>query len=184
MINWVRINVITVVSFFVFFLVNQTVFATFFISENISWIFLPAGLRLFFILVYRHQALVGLFLGSLLAAVHLTQETLSPFTLLLALASTLNPLLALYAVERWTPHFNLTLEKLDLEAIISLAIHQAFFGTTLHHLIFLGFGKTLQENFLNELLSMFFGDLFGIVIMMGLLTLALKLMLVSYKNTR
>ena len=184
MVNWVKINVITVVSFFVFFLVNQSVFEIFSVSENISWIFLPAGLRLFFILVYRHQALVGLFLGSLLAAVYLNHEPLSPFTLLLALASTLNPLIALYALEKWSSQFNLRLENLCLEAIISLAILQAFFSTNLHHLIFLAFEKTLQENFLGELLSMFFGDLFGIVIMMGLLTLALRLMLKFYKPTR
>ena len=95
MINWVKINVIILVSFFVFFLINQSVFEIFSVRENINWIFLPAGLRLFFILVYRHMALVGLFVGSLLASVYLTQETLSPFTLCLALASTLNPLFAL-----------------------------------------------------------------------------------------
>ena len=184
MINWVWINVITLVSFFVFFLINQSVFENFSVSENINWVFLPAGLRLFFILVYRQRVLVGLFLGSLLAAVHLTQETLSPFTLCLALASTLNPLIALYAIEKWTTYFNLTLQNLTLEAIMSLAIIQAFFCTTLHHLIFLGFGKTLHENFLGELLTMFFGDLFGIFIMMGLLTLGFKLILKSYKPTR
>ena len=127
MINWVKINVITLVSFFVFFLINQSVFEIFYVSENINWIFLPAGLRLFFILVYRHRVLVGLFLGSLLASVYLTQETLSPFTLCLALASTLNPLIALYAMEKLTTYFNLTLQNLTLEAIISLAILQAFF---------------------------------------------------------
>ena len=184
MINWVKINVITLVSFFVFSLINQSVFEIFSVSENINWIFLPAGLRLFFILVYRHRVLVGLFLGSLLASVYLTQETLSPFTLCLALASTLNPLIALYAMEKLTTYFNLTLQNLTLEAIISLAILQAFFSTTLHHLIFLGFGKTLHENFLGELLTMFFGDLFGILFMLGLLTLGFKLILKSYKPTR
>jgi len=184
MINWVKINVITLVSFFVFFLINQSVFEIFSVSENINWIFLPAGLRLFFILVYRHRVLVGLFLGSLLASVYLTQETLSPFTLCLALASTLNPLIALYAMEKLTTYFNLILQNLTLEAIISLAILQAFFSTTLHHLIFLGFGKTLHENFLGELLTMFFGDLFGILFMLGLLTLGFKLILKSYKPTR
>jgi len=184
MINWVKINVITLVSFFVFFLINQSVFEIFSVSENINWIFLPAGLRLFFILVYRHRVLVGLFLGSLLALVYLTQETLSPFTLCLALASTLNPLIALYAMEKLTTYFNLILQNLTLEAIISLAILQAFFSTTLHHLIFLGFGKTLHENFLGELLTMFFGDLFGILFMLGLLTLGFKLILKSYKPTR
>ena len=184
MIRWLQINVVALVSFFVFFLINQSVFEIFSVSENINWIFLPAGLRLFFILVYRHRVLVGLFLGSLLASVYLTQETLSPFTLCLALASTINPLIALYAMERWTPHFNLTLQNLDLEAIMSLAIIQAFFSTTLHHLIFLGFGKTLHENFLGELLTMFFGDLFGILFMLGLLTLGFKLILKSYKPTR
>ena len=184
MINWVWINVITLLSFFVFFLINQRVFEIFSVSENINWIFLPAGLRLFFILVYRHRVLVGLFLGSLLASVYLTQETLSPFTLCLALASTLNPLIALYAMEKLTTYFNLILQNLTLEAIISLAILQAFFSTTLHHLIFLGFGKTLHENFLGELLTMFFGDLFGILFMLGLLTLGFKLILKSYKPTR
>ena len=184
MINWVWINVITLMSFFVFCLINQTVFTPFSVSENISWIFLPAGLRLFFILVYRHRALVGLFLGSLLASVYLNHESLSKFTLFMALASTLNPLIALYVMERSTSHFNLKLENLGLQSLVSLAIIQAFFCTTFHHLIFLGFGKTLQENFLGELLTMFFGDLFGIFIMMGLLTLSLKLILKSYKTTR
>jgi len=181
MIRWLQINVVAMVSFFVFFLINQSVFEIFSVSENISWIFLPAGLRLFFILVYRHRALVGLFLGSLLTSVYLNHEPLSPFTLLLALASTLNPLIALYAVEKWSSQFSLTLENLCLEAIISLAILQAFFCTTLHHLIFLSFSKTLQENFLGELLTMFFGDLFGIIIMMVFLILGLKLILKSYK---
>ena len=181
MIRWLQINVVAMVSFFVFFLINQSMFEIFSVSENISWIFLPAGLRLFFILVYRHQALVGLFLGSLLASVYLNQEPLSPFTLLLALASTLNPLIALYAVEKWSSQFSLTLGNLELGAIISLAILQAFFCTTLHHLIFLSFSKTLQENFLGELLTMFFGDLFGIIIMMVFLILGLKLILKSYK---
>ena len=181
MIRWLQINVVAMVSFFVFFLINQSVFTIFSVSENISWIFLPAGLRLFFILVYRHRALVGLFLGSLLASVYLNHEPLSPFTLLLALASTLNPLIALYAVEKWSSQFSLTLGNLELGAIISLAILQAFFCTTLHHLIFLSFSKTLQENFLGELLTMFFGDLFGIIIMMVFLILGLKLILKSYK---
>ena len=184
MIRWLQINVVAMVSFFVFFLINQSMFEILSISENISWIFLPAGLRLFFILVYRHRALVGLFLGSLLASVYSNQEPLSPFTLLLALASTLNPLIALYAVEKWSSQFSLRLENLCLEAIISLAIIQAFFCTTLHHLIFLGFEKTLQENFLGDILAMFFGDLFGILFMMGLLTLGLKLILKSFKPTR
>ena len=181
MINWVWINVITLVSFFVFFLINQSVFEIFSVRENINWIFLPAGLRLFFILIYRHMALVGLFVGSLLASVYLNHEPLSPFTLLLALASTLNPLIALYAVEKWSSQFSLTLGNLELGAIISLAILQAFFSTTLQHLIFLSFSKTLQENFLGELLTMFFGDLFGIIIMMVFLILGLKLILKSYK---
>ena len=55
MVNWVRINVISLVSFFVFFLVNQSVFESFSVSENISWIFLPAGLRLFFIVRQTYQ---------------------------------------------------------------------------------------------------------------------------------
>mgnify|MGYP001080246659 CR=1 FL=1 len=181
MIRWLQINVVAMVSFFVFFLINQSMFEIFSVSENISWIFLPAGLRLFFILIYRHMALVGLFVGSLLASVYLNHEPLSPFTLLLALASTLNPLIALYAVEKWSSQFSLTLGNLELGAIISLAILQAFFCTTLHHLIFLSFSKTLQENFLGELLTMFFGDLFGIIIMMVFLILGLKLILKSYK---
>ncbi len=184
MIRWLQINVVALVSFFVFYLINHSVFEIFSISENISWIFLPAGLRLFFILVYRHHALVGLFLGSLLASVYLNHEHLSYFTLLLALASTLNPLIALYTLEKWTTYFNLTLQSLTLEAIMSLAIIQAFFCTTLHHLIFLAFEKTLHENLLGELLTMFFGDLFGIFIMMGLLTLGFKLILKSYKPTQ
>lgn len=183
MANWLQINTVALVSFFMFFLINQSMFEIFSINANVSWIFLPAGLRLFFIIVYRHRALVGLFLGSLLASLYVSNDALSSFTICLALASSLNPLIALYFMERWSQHFNLTLKNLGLEAIMSLAILQAFLSTILHHLIFLGFGKIYQENFLGELLAMFFGDLFGIVIMMVLLTFSLKLILKDYEST-
>ena len=175
--KWLKINTLTLVSFYVFFLINQKLFATFFINSNISWIFLPAGLRLFVVLIYRHQGLVGLFLGSLIASIYLNHEPLSLFTLTLALASTANPLIALYVLEKWIPHLKIGLENLMLKHILSLAIIQAFFCSILHHLIFLYFDKTLTENLLSEMLAMFFGDLIGIILIMFVLTLIFKAIL-------
>ena len=181
MMKWLQINALILVSFYVFFLINQKLFAAFSINSNISWIFLPAGLRLFIVLVYRHQGLVGLFLGSLIASVYLNHEPLSLFTLTLALASTANPLIALFVLEKSTPHLKIGLENLTLQHILSLAIIQAFFCSTLHHLIFIYFDKTLQENLLPELLAMFCGDLIGIFLMMLALTLIFKVILRSYR---
>lgn len=176
------LNSLIAISFVLFFMLNQWAFQAFHVTESISWIFLPAGLRLFFVLVYRWSALPGIFLGSFVAALINTPNESYVFDASLALASTLNPLIALLIVERTSQYLTLSLENINLRVIMSLAIVQAFFCTTLHHLIFIAFDKSIQAYLLHDLISMFVGDLIGITLMMIGLTLLFKLVLLRYKN--
>lgn len=176
------LNSLVVIAFVLFFMLNQWAFQAFHVTETISWVFLPTGLRLFFVLVYRFSALPGIFLGSFVAALINTPNESYVFVASLALVSTLNPLIALLIVERTSQYLTLSLENINLRVIMSLAIVQAFFCTTLHHLIFIYFDKIPQPELFYDLISMFVGDLIGITLMMIGLTLFFKLVLLRYKN--
>ncbi len=182
MARFIRLNSLISISFVLFFILNQWAFQAFHVTETISWIFLPAGLRLFFVLVYRWSALPGIFLGSFVAALINTPDESYVFDASLALASTFNPLIALLIVERTSKYLTLSLENINLRVIMSLAIVQAFFCTTLHHLIFIAFGKSSQAYLLYDLISMFMGDLIGITLMMIGLTFFFKLVLLRYQQ--
>jgi hypothetical protein len=179
--RFVALNSLIAITFVLFFMLNQWAFQAFHVTETISWVFLPAGLRLFFVIVYRWSALPGIFLGSFAAALINTPNESYVFDACLALASTLNPLIALLIVERTSKHLTLSLENISLRVIMSLAIVQAFFCTTLHHLIFINFDKSMQAYLLHDLMSMFVGDLIGITLMMTGLTLFFKVVLLRYK---
>jgi hypothetical protein len=180
--RFIALNSFVAITFVLFFMLNQWAFQAFHVTETNSWVFLPAGLRLFFVLVYRWAALPGIFLGSFLAALLNTPNESYVFDASLALASTLNPLIALLIVERTSQYLTLSLENINLRVIMSLAIVQAFFCTTLHHLIFIIFDKSLQVYLLHNLISMFVGDLIGITLMMTGLTMFFKLVLLRYKH--
>jgi len=182
MTRFVAFSSLIAITFVLFFILNQWAFQSFHVTETISWVFLPAGLRLFYVLVYRWSALPGIFLGSLVAdLIYLPNESYV-FDASLALASTLNPLIALLIVERTSKYMTLSLENINLRIIMTLAILQAFFCTTLHHLIFLFFDKIPQPELFYDLISMFVGDLIGISLMMTGLTLFFKLVLLRYKH--
>lgn len=182
MIRFIALNSLIAITFVLFFMLNQWAFQHFIVTDSVSWVFLPAGLRLFFVVVYRWTALPGIFLGSLVAATINTPHESYIFNTYLALASTLNPLIVLLIVERTSRYLTLGLENINLRVIMSLAIAQALFCTTLHHLIFVAFDKSMPEYLLHDLISMFVGDLVGITLMMATLTLFFKLVSLRYKH--
>lgn len=182
MIRLLILNSLIAITFVLFFMLNQWAFQHFIVTEGISWIFLPAGLRLFFVVVYRWTALPGIFLGSFVAGLINTPNDSYVFDACLALASTLNPLIALLIVERTSKYLTLSLENINLRVIMSLAIVQAFFCTTLHHLFFIIFDKTIQAYLLYDLISMYVGDLIGIALLMIGCVFFFKLVLLRYKN--
>ena len=181
MIKWLILNSVAATSYCFLFYINLLFFDALSHSEFIGWIFLPAGLRLFFVIVYRYHALAGLLVGSLLCSLFLATNESVFFILGIGLASTLSPLFALLLKEKFDKKFSMDLHDLGFVDILSLAILQAFISTVFHHVIFLYHGQVVQENFLAGELAMFFGDLFGIVIMLVFLTLGLKLILKFHK---
>lgn len=52
-------------AYVVFFDVNAWLFSTFKVSENISWVFLPAAIRMIAVLLAGWAGVAGLFIGSL-----------------------------------------------------------------------------------------------------------------------
>ncbi|MFY0649805.1 MAG: hypothetical protein JXQ86_04095 [Methylophilaceae bacterium] len=182
MIRLLILNSLIAITFVLFFMLNQWAFQHFIVTESISWIFLPAGLRLFFVLVYRWSALPGIFIGSFVAALINSPNESYIFVVCLALASTLNPLIALLIVERTSKYLTLSLENINLRVIMSLAIVQAFFCSTLHHLIFIAYEKSVQEYLFYDLISMFVGDLIGIALLMTGCVFFFKLVLLRYKH--
>lgn len=180
MINWLALNCIVVISYALLFYINDQLQA-FDHNPFIGWIFLPAGLKLFFVIIFRYRTLVGLFTGSFICSYFYLEAHDAVLFLNLALASTSAPLFALIIKEKYDKQFDLDLTHLTLVDILSLAILQSFISVVFHHLIFLSYDLA-HENLLHSLLVMFFGDLIGIISVMMLLVVAIKLIMVSYKK--
>jgi len=181
MINWLALNCMVVISYTLLFVINDQLQA-FNHNPFIGWIFLPAGLKLFFVIIFRYRTLVGLFTGSLICSYFYLEAHDAFLFLNLALASTLAPLFALIIKEKYDIQFDLDLTHLTLVDILSLAILQSFISVVFHHLIFLSYDVIVHENLLHSLLVMFFGDLIGIIAVMILLVAAIKLIMVGYKK--
>ena len=182
MIKLIRLNLLVAVMFLLFFIFNDIVFHSLALDQKVSWIFLPAGLRLMFALVYRWQSFWGLWAGSFVAGIYASPGEPFVFLALTAFISAMNPLIALTLMEKLTQSFTTTLGDLKLSSILSLAIIQATLCTTLHHLCFVIFKKTPQDDLFSHLFVMFFGDMIGIVMLMILLTFMFKVLIHRHRK--
>lgn len=168
-------------TFFGAFVLNYYLFAYLTLDDYASLIFIPAGLRLFFVIIYRWQAIPGLVLGSALASCwsgHFESNTLILFT---AIASSLNAMIALIIYEKISSSFNRQLNDLGLKNLVGMAITQALLGTLMHHALYVTYG-ILTTLSVVHFYTMFFGDLLGILLLMTITVIFFKAVIKTYPN--
>lgn len=132
---------------------NETLLRTTEVTLGVNWIYLPAGLRMCYVLVLPIQGTVAIFLATLLLAQR--DPTLTPLLVALNAAVTATgPILArIVAVQRMGLQPNLA--NLNSRMLWSLAAVFGLFTTSLHQAFFAAIGRE------SAYLSMWIGDTVG-----------------------
>lgn len=134
-------------------LVNEHLLWATEVTAGVHWIYLPAGLRMCFVLLLPLQGTLAIFLGSLYMA-SLDPSLDAGLVCVNAAVTAAGPILAQMVARHWMGlHANL--DNLSARRLLSLAIVFGSFSTTLHQAFFAALGR--QPAFM----SMWVGDTVG-----------------------
>ena len=163
-----RLHLVIAVSWLVLYIFNYYVLAPLEYKSHISFIFLPAGLRIAFATIFRLEATIGLFLGSLLTGYFFLEGQYRSDMFVFALLSTFSPIAAVYSVNLFT-NIGKKCENLNLYSVIAISFVYASYCAFFHNFyLFIKYDFSHQE-FLIDFAAMFFGDLSGGVIFLTIL---------------
>jgi hypothetical protein len=147
---WVIIGI--VVLWYALYQLNSAIFKHADINDYVAWVFLPAILRLVCVLLFGMIGVVGLFIGSFVTLLNLTDDLLD--LTLISLASSFSPYLAVLLCKKLLKiPYNLT----DLSAInlLVMTFIAAVFSSGIHSLYFWYANSPIYFT------QMFIGDLIG-----------------------
>jgi len=153
------------------FKINTLLFASIEVNSHISWVFLPAFLRMVAAMVWRWSGVAGLFMGGLFTSSIWTGGPVVHASALAAL-SALGPLLAVTFCTKWMG-LDARLDGLKGRHVLQFAATGALVNTLLHNLYFYTSG--MQPSLMEGVLPMLIGDLLGTVVVLFGLSSALKL---------
>ncbi|MDX1454042.1 MAG: hypothetical protein R3217_01160 [Gammaproteobacteria bacterium] len=162
-------SVLTLLAFAVLWIItysaNTLLDPLFFKQVGVSWLFIPAGIRLLAVIVGRWQGALGIMLGTLATNLYLFSDPY--FIYGAALLSGLGPLLVLYLLEL-RPGFRDNLVFLSIPNLIALCMMFAAINVALTQVFFLAIGITDPLAFAGAATAMFVGDFSGSVLVMVL----------------
>ncbi len=153
----------TAASYFLLFELNEYLFSSFGYSEGVTWIFLPSGLRLVFILLFAEWGAIGIALASITTG-YLFQFEGNLLTALGAgFISGFAPWLAWrISIDRFDLDVNLN--KLTATTLIRVSVMFAVLSPVLHQVWYSFRGQT--ENFIRSTAVMAAGDLIGTLVVL------------------
>jgi uncharacterized membrane protein len=159
---------ITISTFFYigFFYFNAFIDQQFEVTKSVSWLFLPAGLRVFLSLVFIYSGALGLFLGSLL----INFVSFPDFDIVtkigIATICGTAPLMSrLFVIHHFEVEPNL--QNLSIRQLITIIVIFALFSSGLHQLWFITRGS--DSGSWNLFITMFFGDIIGSIVFLVLI---------------
>lgn len=139
-----------------FYQFSTWLFAYFEYNPHVSWVFLPAGIRMLAVFVFGWNGVLGLFLGSIITNDHDIDMAVFEIAFISALA----PMLALY-ICRWSFAIPNSLAGLTGMQLLVFALSGAFANAFLSQLYF----HTNDSRLLvYDFIPMFVGDLLGTII--------------------
>jgi hypothetical protein len=162
----------TALAYFSLFQLNNYFFSSFGFSEGVSWIFLPSGLRLAFILLFVESGALGIALASVLISYFYQFEgnllTIAGAGFLSGFA----PWLArLICIDKFKLDVNL--KNLTSATLVKISVLFSVLSSVLHQLWYTLRGVT--EDFVSSAAVMAFGDMLGTIVILyaakGLLAL-------------
>ena len=152
------------------FQLNMSLFSHLKQTHFITWIFIPAGLRLVTILLFGEIAIIGLFIGALLSGLIL-QIGLST-AIILSLISAINPYISVNLTKAFLNIDDL-LSNLSAVKLIALSFASALFSGVCHNIYFYSMNMSKQP--LIDTVGMFTGDFIGCLLLLYIFALTIKL---------
>lgn len=153
--------------------VNRWVFSDAHLTGFISWIFLPAAIRMLAVMVGGWTGALGLFLGAFLTNMMFTDLDILNGMILAAL-SALGPLIAVYLCTRWL-NLPSDLSGLQRSQLLVFAVAGAIFNVFPHNLYFYLTG--ISDDAWSGVVPMFVGDLLGTLSVLYVASLSIRLIL-------
>jgi hypothetical protein len=162
---------IIAITFFLGFQLNELLFAELEYHRGAHWIFLPAGLRLLFVLVFGVRGIAGIFLGS--ALVRMNAEQALTFNILIESGISVVALLLIYQLALWRA-LDPSLSNLRWQSLLTLSVG---FGATsaFMHLLWLA-STGVATSFLESFFAMLVGDVAGTVLLIYIAKVVLAVM--------
>ncbi len=154
-----------------FFRLNQFLFDTLFkVNDHVSWIFLPAAIRMVAVLLLGWPGVLGLALGSLLVDADLLMSD-TPQALTQALVSSVPSLLAMRAVQRMQG-LRADLAGMTGQQVLGFGLGGAAASSLAHTCYFALRAESIAP--FTHLVPMFIGDLLGTLLMLYAAALVLR----------
>lgn len=157
------------VAWVLLFQVNMSLFSHLKQTHYITWIFLPAGLRMVTILLFGEIAILGLFAGALLSG-FILQIGLST-AIVLSLISAINPYISVSISKRFLKIDDL-LSNLSAPQLITLSLTSALFSGICHNIYFYYMHMSKQP--LVDTVGMFTGDFIGCLLLLYIFSITIK----------
>jgi hypothetical protein len=162
---------VTMTAWIVLYQLNAWWFTALDWAEGVSWVFLPAAVRLLAVLMFGTAGALGLFLGGVFTMT-MIEEASWPKALGIAACSALAPLLAVGLMLRRL-RLPSSLCGLRTRHLALLAVASAAASVVLHNLYY--WASDQRGDPLSGLLPMFAGDIAGTVIVLYLARSAMRL---------
>jgi len=158
--------VISIIGYVGFFYFNSFIDQQFEVNRSVSWLFLPAGLRIFLSLIFIYSGAVGLCIASLIIN-YVSFSDLDNTTILgLAIIGGLTPLLSrLFVIHHFQVDRNL--HNLTIQQLVVIILVFALFSSGLHQLWFMTRG--LDSGSWNLFITMFCGDVIGSILFIAMI---------------
>jgi hypothetical protein len=141
-------------------------------APGVSWIYLPAGLRLFLVLIFGLSGAIGIALSSVIITFYRDLGTNVITIVGIGLISGFAPYLARYLVMR-NLKIDADLGNLNIQIIFLCILIFATLSSTLHQAWFELMG--LESGSLKNTFIMFFGDILGSLLLISITKLAIDL---------
>ena len=150
------------VAWFLLYHFNNWLFSSLSVSPQVSWIFLPAAIRMLAVVLFGWAGVLGLFLGALFTN-QLFGEVAPVTAVTVSVLSALGPWLAFKACTHW---LNLPDDLAGLKPghLLILSAVGAFFICVPHCIFFYMSG--ISPDLWSDLIPMFTGDLIGTLVVL------------------
>jgi hypothetical protein len=174
------IVLVTAFLWVLFYQINILLFHKAELSPIVSWVFLPAGIKIISVIVFDELGVLGLFFGAI--ATYYISNLNAGNPLILATVSASSPFFAVHA-----SRYILKLDSLysNLKGIHLFLIAFVYAVTnTLFHQLYLGVHMRNLVGFANNQFAMFCGDLSGSLLLLVMMSYGIKYLKCSHVKSK